>query len=269
MRIINELVMDTTEPSEVLSVSRENTLSRIKSMCTTQYNVTNKQLNARIGKTILFILITKTLIGVSIEVPYDLAVAGVIGWVPLLINIFFPLLYMGTISANIATPSRQNTQEVADFADRILYEGAGAPVVYKPKRRVKSKSLRGTFTFVYTLGFVGSIALMIWALNRMGFNIINGAIFFVFFSAVSFLGFRLRQSAHELQLIDEHQGLLQTLVDFLAAPFVRMGHWLSDKYSKANIVTFVLDLAIEMPLKTSLRFVRQWVGFMRDKQEEI
>jgi hypothetical protein len=50
---------------------------------------------------------------------------------------------------------------------------------------------------------------------------------------------------------------------------VRVGHAISDTYSKANIVTFVLDLAIEMPLKTSLRFVRQWIGFMRDKQEEL
>lgn len=269
IRIINEVIMDTTDPAEVLSVGRENTLGRIKSMCATQYALTNKQLNARIGKTILFILITKTLIGVSIEVPYDLAFEGMIMWIPLLINIFFPLLYLGTISASISTPSRQNTEEVAGFADRILYEGAGAPVVYKPKRRVKSKSLRGTFTFVYALGFVGSIALLIWLLHKLHFNLVGGTIFFIFFSAVSFLGFRLRQSAHELQLIDERLGLVQTLTDFLSAPFVRMGHWLSDKYAKANIVTFVLDLAIEMPLKTSLRFVRQWIGFMRDKQEEI
>jgi hypothetical protein len=62
---------------------------------------------------------------------------------------------------------------------------------------------------------------------------------------------------------------LQTFTDFLSSPFVRLGHWLSDKYSKANIVTFVLDLAIELPLKSSLRFVRQWIGFMRDKQEEL
>jgi hypothetical protein len=26
---------------------------------------------------------------------------------------------------------------------------------------------------------------------------------------------------------------------------------------------------IELPLKTVLRFMRQWVGFLRDKQEEL
>jgi len=269
MRIINEVILGTKGPAELLASDRETILSRIKAMCGEQYTITHNQLNARIGKTILFILITKTLIGISLEVPYDLAIFGVIEWTPLFINIFFPLLYMGTISMHINTPSRQNTEANASFADRILYEGAGVPVTYKPKRRVKSKSLRGTFTFVYVVGFIGSISLLVWALHKLGFNAVNGGIFFLFFSAVSFLGFRLRQSARELQMIEERQGLIQTFADFLSAPFVRMGHSLSDKYSKANIVTFVLDLAIELPLKSSLRFVRQWIGFMRDKQEEL
>jgi hypothetical protein len=269
MRIINEIIMDTNAPAELLASNRESVLARVKTMCAQQYEATHKQLNARIGKTILFILITKTLIGVSIEVPYDLAISKEIAWTPLLTNIFFPLLYMGTISAGIHTPSQQNTNEIAGFADRILYQGAGAPVVYKPKRRVKSRSLNGIFTFVYAVGFIGSISLLLWILTTLNYNIVNGGIFFLFFCAVSFLGFRLRQSAHELQMIDEKQGLLQTFADFLSAPFVRVGHAISDTYSKANIVTFVLDLAIEMPLKTSLRFVRQWIGFMRDKQEEL
>jgi hypothetical protein len=269
MRIINEVVMDTSAPAELLASERGSVVARIKTMCAQQYEATHNQLNARIAKTILFILITKTLIGVSIEIPYDLAVYHEISWTPLLINIFFPLLYMGTISAGIHTPSSQNTAEIANFADRILYNGAGAAVTYKPKRRVKSRALNGVFTFVYTIGFIGSISLLIWALTAVGYNLVNGAIFFIFFCAVSFLGFRLRQSARELQMIDEKQGLLQTFADFLSAPFVRLGHAISDTYSKANIVTFVLDLAIEMPLKTSLRFVRQWIGFMRDKQEEL
>jgi hypothetical protein len=134
---------------------------------------------------------------------------------------------------------------------------------------MSSKSLSRTFSVVYAVGFIGSLALLVLALERLGFNPVNGIIFFVFFSAVSFLGFRLRRSAHELAMLDDHQGLLGTFVDFLSTPFVRVGHWISDKYARANIVTRLLDLAIEMPFKTSLRLVRQWVSFLRDKQEEL
>jgi hypothetical protein len=188
---------------------------------------------------------------------------------PLVINIGFPLLYMATIGLRIQTPSRHNTDVVADYIDRILYAGTGAPVTYKLKRRIAKGSLSGVFSVVYAIGFVGTLALLVYILQRIGFNVVNGFIFFLFFSAVSFLGFRLRGSAHELAMIDDRQGVIQTLVDFLSTPFIRVGHWLSDKYAKANIVTLVLDVAIEMPFKTSLRLLRQWGSFMRDKQEEL
>jgi hypothetical protein len=268
MRILRELIVEDPSPAHVLS-DRGATITRVKAICTAQYSRSRKNLNARIIKSIMFILVTKTLLGISVEIPYDLVTAGVIAWMPLIINIGFPLLYMATIGLRIQTPSRHNTDVVADYVDRILYTGAGAPVTYKQKRRIAKGSLSGVFSVVYAIGFVGTLALLVYVLQRIGFNIVNGFIFFVFFSAVSFLGFRLRGSAHELAMVDDRQGVIQTLVDFLSTPFIRVGHWLSDKYAKANIVTLVLDVAIEMPFKTSLRLLRQWVSFMRDKQEEL
>ena len=268
IRILRELILEGGTPEKSLD-NRGETLSRIKDLCSREYENTRSTLNARIIKTILFIFVTKTLIGVSVEVPYDLFITGAIAWAPLIINILFPLLYMTTIAARIATPSRQNTEVIAGYIDRILYDGAGTPVVYKVKRRLSSRSLNSMFSSVYAIGFIGSLALLVWILIQLGFNIVNGSIFFLFFSAVSFLGFRLRQSAHELAMIDEREGILPTLADFLATPFVRVGHWLSDKYARANFVTALLDIAIEMPIKTSLRMLRQWASFMRDKQEEL
>jgi hypothetical protein len=268
MRILRELIIEDDSPASVLS-DRGATLTRVKAICAQQYSLSRKNLNARIIKSILFILITKTLLGIGIEIPYDLVVAGAISWTPLIINIGFPLLYMATIGLRIHMPSRHNTEIVADYIDRILYVGAGAPVTYRMKSRLSSNSLNGLFRVVYAVGFVGTLALLVWILQRIGFNLVNGFIFFVFFSAVSFLGFRLRQSAHELAMVDERTGIISALVDFLSTPFIRVGHWISDKYSKANIVTLLLDLAIEMPFKTSLRLLRQWVSFLRDKQEEL
>ncbi len=268
MRILRELIIETSGTGSLLA-NRPDTISRAKDVCASEYVRISQNLNGRIIKTIFFIFITKTLVGVSLEVPYDLFVHGAIAWTPLAANIVFPVLYMMTISSRIHTPSRQNTEVVAGYIDRILYEHGGTPVTYKPKRRVSSSSLNATFSAVYAIGFIGSLALLVWILQQVGFNIANGMIFFIFFSAVSFLGFRLRQSAQELAMLDEREGVIHALADFLSTPFVRIGHWLSDKYAKANIVTTILDLAIEMPIKTSLRLLRQWVSFMRDRQEEL
>ena len=268
MRLLRELIMAGGITPENAH-DRAEILARSKALMGKLYAETHEKLNSRIIKTIGFLFATKVIIGVAMEVPYDLISRGEIAWLPLGVNIFFPPLYMATIGARIQTPSKHNTTVVAGYLERILYDGVGPEVTYSVKRRVKSRSLNNAFNFVYALGFIGSFGLLIWILHSLEFNIVNGGIFFVFFSAVSFLGFRLRQSAHELQMVDERQGFVQTALDFLSSPFVRVGHWLSDKYARANIVVLVLDTAIEMPLKTSLRMIQHWVGFLRDKQEEL
>jgi hypothetical protein len=268
LRILRSLVYDGSSAANTLQ-NRGATLSKVKLLCAAEYEQIHAQLSQRIIKTILFVLVTKTIVGLAIEVPYDLAVHGAIAWQPLLINILFPPLYMATISTRIRIPSSHNTEAVAALVDRILYEGAGAPVAYRPRRRRLSQGLRMAFNIVYALGFIGSLALMVFILRELGFNVVGGIIFFLFFSAVSFLGLRLRRSASELQLLDEQEGFLSAFIDFLSAPFVAAGRWLSERYAQANIITLILDLAIEIPFKTFIRLARQWTRFLRDKQDEL
>jgi hypothetical protein len=265
MRMLRELATD----GKLDLTDRSSTIARLKRICSQQYALTHERLNKRIVKTIAFVFITKVLIGVSIEVPYDMFVHGVIAWLPLTLNVMFPLVYMILLGGRITMPDRHNTELVTAWADRILYQDAGAPVEYRAKRRVTSSSLRTIFSLIYVIGFCISFGLLSWALVQLHFNVVNGMIFFIFLSAVSFLGFRLRQSARELAMLDSRQGLVQTLADFLSTPFVRVGWWISDRYARMNLVTVLLDMLIEMPLKTSLRLIQQWIGFLRDKQEEL
>lgn len=268
IRVLRELAVEGGVTTDTLA-DRPALLAKIKRITQQQYQLAHQRLNGQIGKAILFIFITKTLLGVAVEVPYDLSAHGAIAWLPLGLNVLFPLLYMVLISARVAMPGRHNTELIASYIDRIIYAGTGSAVQYRARKRVTSRSLRIAFNVVYVVGFTVSFGLLTWMLRQLHFNVVNGIIFFIFLSAVSFLGFRLRQSARELAMLDERQGLLQTLADFLSTPFVRVGWWLSDRYAKLNLVTVVLDVAIEMPLKTTLRLVTQWVGFMRDKQEEL
>ncbi len=57
--------------------------------------------------------------------------------------------------------------------------------------------------------------------------------------------------------------------DLLYLPFVVVGQWMSDKYSKVNVVTIILDMLIELPLKTVLRLIRQWGAFIDDRKDRI
>lgn len=268
MRIVHKLVMETTNAPALLA-NRQSTLAKVKLVCTEAYAHNQKQISTRIIRSILFILITKTLIGVSIEIPYDMAVYGHILWQPLVINILFPPLYMALLSLSITAPGNRNTEVISGYIDRLFYVGPIEPLTYTLRKRRFSPELSASFNTVYAFGFMGSLALMVWALYQLGFNVVNGGIFFFFFSAVSFLAWRIRRTSAELQILDRNQGLIQALVDFLSAPFIAIGHWISDRYARANLVTLILDLAIELPFKTIIRLARQWLRFLSDKQDEL
>ncbi len=268
MRILREILLATNTPEKLLS-SNSGLMDRVASESQNQYKLTRKRLNEGIIRSVIFIFITKILIGIAIEVPYDLVTLGVVAWLPLAINSLFPPLYMATIGWGIRTPGKRNTEVIQSYLTRILYKTDDPPVQYKIRRRVSSSTLTTTFDVIYAIGFLISFGVLVYILNAIGFTIVNGAIFFVFLSVVSFFGFRLLGAARELEIVDQQKSLISVALDFFYTPFIRAGNWLSDKYTRLNIVTFILDLAIELPLKTSLRVIQQWVGFIRDKQEEL
>jgi hypothetical protein len=108
IRILRELVIETPQIGALL-VRRGETLGRSKDITAAEYIRIQKSLSSRIIRTIVFIFMTKTLIGVSIEVPYDIFVHGGVQWPQLIANILFPVIYMGFIASRISTPGTQNT----------------------------------------------------------------------------------------------------------------------------------------------------------------
>jgi hypothetical protein len=268
LRILREVVMATKQPERVLADSSE-LMARVSSEAGRQYKMMRQRINEGIVRSVVFIFITKVLIGIAIEVPYDLSTAGAIAWLPLTINLVFPPAYMATIGLGVRMPGRRNTEVIQSSLFRILYVTPEPPVSYRVRRRVASPTLTAVFNVVYAITFLVSFSILIYILQRIGYNPVNGTIFFIFLSAVSFFGFRLLESARELEVVESRKSLFSVLFDFFYTPFIRVGQWLSDKYSRLNLVTFFLDLAIELPLKSSLRILQQWVGFIRDKQEEI
>jgi hypothetical protein len=73
----------------------------------------------------------------------------------------------------------------------------------------------------------------------------------------------------DIEVVDADQNGVTILRDVLYMPLVIVGRWISDKYAKVNIVATLLDLVIELPLKTVLRLVRQWGAFISSKKDEL
>ena len=230
-----------------------------------EYRQARNKLNNGLLKSIAFLLITKSLIGLAIEVPYDLLVSGEIEYVPLFINLFTPVVYLVILRLGIKIPGKANTKALWSYMDEALYSDNNTNLY----PFVKDKKYPVGFKIAYGLMFIIVFGLSISVLVRLNFDLVQGVIFFTFLAAASFLGFRLSRIAKELELVTERQGTLAFLRDFFFMPFTFLGKWISDNYQKVNVVALVLDTFIELPLKTVLRLSRQWVGFIDDKKEEL
>lgn len=230
-----------------------------------EYLQMNDRINRGVVKSVIFLIITKFLIGVGIEVPADYFLHGAILWLPLVINLFFPPLYMILLRLTLVLPGQANTEALVDRAEALLYSQKAVPIVVRTDTGRHTKTFNVLYVFFFVLVF-GGVA---WGLWQLGFTLVHLVIFFIFLSTASFLGFRLSRTIREIETVDAQQNGLSLIRDFLYLPFVVVGRWISEKYSRVNFVAMVLDMVIELPLKTVLNLVRQWGVFISSKKDEL
>lgn len=259
-------VLDTDEGLQKILDKKDVFLDKYETQITTEYRQMNKRIDNGIMKSVIFLIITKFAIGISIEVPYDYMFHGHILWLPLAINLLFPPVYMILLRLTLALPSETNTRALTDRMENLMYESAHS-VILKPRK--KNGQYTSLFNSVYGFVMVGVFALVTWILWTLGFSALHLLIFFVFLSTASFLGFRLSRMIREIEAVDTQQSGLTLTRDFLYFPFVVVGRWMSEKYSKVNIVALTLDMMIELPLKTVIRLVQQWGAFINSKKDEL
>ncbi len=264
LRILRRMMEDNPDIDQLLS-RKDAFLSQYEQQVTTEYERTARRINRAIVRSVIFLIITKFLIGIAIEVPYDYIVHGGIIWLPLIINLLFPPLYMIALRATHRLPGSANTTALVDRVEQMLY----GTQTQLSSQRLRSRSRSVTFSALYVMSSLVIFAGVTYLLLQLQFSFLHIVIFFVFLSAASFLGFRLSRFIRELEVVKSAQNGMTFVRDILYLPFVVVGQWMSDKYSRINIVTIILDMLIELPMKTLLRLVRQWNAFIDERKDEI
>jgi len=265
LRVLRHMVDDSPDLAALLP-NREQMLLAYEKQVTSDYQSVNRRVNNGIIKSVVFLIITKFLIGIAIEIPYDYLMFDMILWLPLIINLLLPPAYMVLLRATMMLPGNANTARLVKQIDTTLYAAE------QPKQLVRRAGQEfGTgYNVAYGVLFIavfGGVATLLWQV--FDFDIMHLLIFFVFLSAASFLGFRLSRMIRELESVETHQNGVTLVRDFLYMPFVVVGRFLSDKYSKVNVVALALDMLIELPLKTILRLIRQWAAFISAKKDQL
>lgn len=264
LRVIRRMIETRSDFVDLLP-RRDAFLDAFEQQVTREYSTIMQRVNRAIVRSVIFLVITKFLIGIAIEVPYDFWTHGRIMWQPLLINLFFPPIYMVLLRFTLTTPGYANTTALVDRVDSMLY-GTGEVLMRKQLGERRYGSIFSALYIIFGLIVFGAVT---WLLLLLGFSIVHIAIFFVFISAASFLGFRLSRLIRELEIVRAASNGLTFVRDFIYLPFVVVGRWISDSYAQINIVALVLDMLIELPLKTILRLIRQWGAFIDDRKDKI
>ena len=265
LRVLRHAMEENSDFNSLIQ-NRDQFLVAFERQVASDYKSIDTRVNNGIIKSVVFLIITKFIIGIGLEVPYDYLMFGMILWLPLLVNLLFPPLYMVLLRSTMRLPGSANTSRLVDQIDQTLYKADQQKLLV----RRPSKEFGTGYNVAYGILFVavfGGVAALLW--HFLDFDIVHLLIFFVFLSAASFLGFRLSRMIREIESIETHQNGVTLVRDFLYMPFVVVGRFISDKYSKVNVIALALDMLIELPLKTILRLVRQWAAFISAKKDQL
>jgi len=222
----------------------------------------------RVKRSLAFLVITKVILAIVVEYPYDLYIAKNVNFLPLVINLVFPPLYLLALSTTVRRPSAENSSLIARGVSEIVYSREEKPIseIRLEESRTFSDWALNLF-FILTFGI--SFGLAIWILRILHFNLLGIVIFLFLFSVVSFFNALVRQPVRTFLIAREKEGFIGVIIDTLSIPFVRIGKWMSINFSRVNVFIFLFDVIIEAPFKVFIRFIQEWSGFIRRKKEEI
>lgn len=230
-----------------------------------EYKDLDKRLDVGIVRSVIFLLITKGIVGFAVEIPYDLFISGMILWTPFFVNLLFPALFIAFSRLTLTKPIARNTSAVIQQVSHMVFENDKDAYPLRLPKDTSSPFFNTIYATIFLIVFAG----LSYLLYFIEFNLVQGIIFFTFLSTATFLSFRLSRQIHEIEVVNTPQGTLSLLRDIIYMPFIYVGQQISYRYSQVNIVATVLDILIELPLKTILRLVRQWTQFLNQKKDEL
>jgi hypothetical protein len=267
LSMLTEALLEEKERAEMLD-SAADVHAAVEQIVERREHEARAKLRRGTVRAIIYLFLTKMIFAFVVELPLEYYWYHAISVFALCVNLLFPPVLMFLVGVFIRRPDVENRRRILLSVDELLSRSGPPPQEIRIPRKRRGITLflmRCVYGFTFFLTF-GSVGLVLW---RIGFTWVATMIFFFFLCVVSFFGYRLRQVAREIVVVQPRERLSATLVDFFALPVLRMGQWLSQTVSRINVFVFLFDFLIEAPFKLFLNVLEDWLGFMREKKEEL
>lgn len=248
---------------------------KVDEACRRRYDESKIRLRNTGIRSFIYILLTKVIFALLIEIPYDLYVLKALSYMPIIINVIFPPALMALIILSVTVPGDDNTRRIYQLIKESIVDDPDTHHKTRPLivvgRKPKSKSLIFSFLFssLYLFTYLISFGSIIYLLSYLHFSPVSQGIFIFFVTLVTFFAFKVIQITQEYQVVNRDNAFTP-LFDFFFLPIIRVGQWLSGEVlAKFNFFIFIFDFIIEMPFKAIVEVFDEWVHFVRLKKEEI
>ncbi|NBS41825.1 hypothetical protein EBS80_04185 [bacterium] len=242
---------------------------QIASAASARYDRFRRRLRNSVIRAVSFLFVTKMILALLIEAPYERLVIKTTNWTPLLVNILFHPTLLGIIGLSARLPETANTDAIIREAHAFLGLGEEVGFTYKLRRPWSRGALGAVFNVIYAVMFLFTITVIATILRALDFNGMS-IVFFVFFlSLVTFFGLKIRNSRRELMVVEAHVGIVGTVADILFLPMIRAGRWVALRAPRVNVFLFFFDFIVEAPFKAAINLIEGWLAFLREKKEEI
>ncbi len=229
-----------------------------------KYEKENERIKSSGIRAVGYLFLTKMLVALAIEVPYEVIILGGINYFPLSVNILFHPALLFALTRRVGALDESNTAAIVKGVRGVIYEGKVRNV------RVRNNYTRLSLVFgtIYLALIVFVFGALIGILQLLHFNPVSIILFLLFLALVSYFAFRIRYQSRRWKVVESGSTLF-LLSSVLAIPIVRVGRWLSRSFSSINVIVLIMDFIIETPFKRLLNFSNQFMVYIREKAEEM
>lgn len=249
----------------------EDFRNRVFEICKARYRNVRMKVTTAIIRSFIFVLVTKAMIALFIEGTFEKIFYGNVQWLSIGINTTVPPLLMVAVGLLIQTPGDKNSQKIYSDIRKLLFDenpqiGNKQSVKLKAGGAISLKDR--IFSSLWFLSIILVFGLLVWGLTKLHFNPLSQSIFLFFIAVISFLSYRIYQTANAYTVVYK-QNILNPIVDFFFVPVIRVGRRFTEGIAQINFILIIIDFVIEAPFKGLVGFFEQWFLFLQRKREEL
>lgn len=269
--ILYELLKQEKGNIKKLVENGEEFKSEIYSICNKKYNGISNKVRTAIIRSFVFILVTKAILALSLEGTFERLFYGKVQWSAIALNTIVPPLLMVLAGLGIKTPNNDNSYAIYLDIHKLLFQ-ENQKITENMSLKLKATSARTikdqVFSILWLLSIILVFGIIGGILSSLHFNLLSQAVFIFFIAIISFLSYRIYQTANTYTVINK-KNILTPIIDFFFVPVIRVGRRLTEGITQINFILIIIDFIIEAPFKGLVGFFEQWFSFLAAKREEL